>query len=80
MGLTIHYTLTVKCGTTFAFIENLLRRTQRLARKNGCAHVGKVLHAAETDPDAPPFFDCAPGQERRWHEGGPGTHGWLLEV
>lgn len=80
MGLTIHYTLTVKRGTTFAFIQNLLRRTQRLARKNGCAHVGKVLHSTETDPEVPEFFDCAPGIERRLHEGGRGTHGWLLEV
>ncbi len=80
MGLTIHYTLTVKRGTTFGFIKNLLRRTQRLARKNGCAHVGKVLHSTETDPDAPPFFCSVPGRERRLHEGGAGTNGWLLEV
>jgi hypothetical protein len=44
MGLTIHYKLSVKRGTQIAWIKNLLRRTQRLARKNGCAHVGKVLH------------------------------------
>lgn len=80
MGLTIHYTLSVKRGTKIAWVKNLLRRTQRLARKNGCAHVGKVLHSTETDADAPPFFDCAPGNERRLHEGGRGTHGWLLEV
>jgi hypothetical protein len=80
MGLTIHYTLSVKRGTLVRFITNLLRRTQRLARKNGCAYVGKVLHSTESDPDAPPFFDCVPGRERRLHGGGPGTHGWLLEV
>lgn len=80
MGLTIHYTLSVKRGTQIAWIKNLLHRTQRLARKNGCAHVGQVLHSAETDADAPPFFDCVPGRERRLHGGGRGTHGWLLEV
>jgi hypothetical protein len=80
MGLTIHYSLSVKRGTTFRFLKNLLRQTQRLARKNGCAHVGKVLHSTETDPDAPPFFDSVPGRERRLHGGGSGTHGWLLEV
>ena len=80
MGLTIHYTLSVKRGTEIRWLKNLLRRTQRLARKHGCARVGKVLHSSETDPDAPPFFDCAPGRERRLHEGGRGTHGWLLEV
>jgi hypothetical protein len=80
MGLTIHYTLSVKRGTTIGFVKNLLRRTQRRARKNGCAHVGKVLHSTETDADAPPFFSSAPGHERRLHSGGSGTHGWLLEV
>jgi hypothetical protein len=80
MGLTIHYTLSVKRGTKIVWLKNLLRRTQRLARKNGCAHVGKVLHAAETDADAPPFFDCAPGSGRRLHGGGGGSNGWLLEV
>ena len=80
MGLTIHYTVSVKRGTTVRFIKNLLRRTQRLARKNGCAHVGKVLHSWESDPEAPPFFDCVPGRERRLHGGGSGSYGWLLEV
>jgi len=80
MGLSISYTLSVKRGTTVRFLINLLRRTQRLARQNGCAGVGKVLEAAETDPDAPPFFDCAPGQKRRLHGGGRGSYGWLLEV
>lgn len=80
MGLTIHYTLSVKRGTTVRFVKTLLRHTQRLARRNGCAHVGKVLHSTESDPDAPPFFDSVPGRERRLHGGGSGTHGWLLEV
>jgi len=80
MGLTIHYTLSVKRGTRFREVRNVLRRLARHARKNGCAHVGKVLHSAESDPDAPPFFDCTPENERRLHEGGRGTQGWLLEV
>ena len=80
MGLTIHYTLSVKRGTTVPAIKNLLRRLQRRARRDGCAYVGKVLHSTGTDPDAPPFFDSVPGRERRWHDGGPGTNGWLLEV
>jgi hypothetical protein len=80
MGLTINYTLSVKRGTPFVFLKKLLRQTQRLARKIGCAHVGKVLHSSETDADAPPFFDCVPGRERRLHGGGSGSNGWLLEV
>ena len=80
MGLTIHYTLSVKRGTTFVALKNLLRRLQRRARQDGCAYVGKVLHSTESDPDAPPFFDCAAGHERRLHGGGRGTEGWLLEV
>ena len=79
MGLTIHYTLTVKRGTTVRWFKNLLHRTRRLALKIGCARVGPVLHSAETDPDAPEFFYTAPGVERR-PNGGPGTHGWVLEV
>jgi hypothetical protein len=80
MGLTIHYTLSVKRGTTVGWLKNLLRRTQRLARKLGCAHTGKVLFSTDEDPEAPPFFECAPGNGRRTDGGGPGTDGWLLEV
>lgn len=79
MGLTIHYTLSMKKGTTFRFLRDLLKGTARLARKIGCAHVGKVLHSTETDPTALPFFETYPGRERRL-AGGSGTHGWLLEV
>jgi hypothetical protein len=79
MGLTIHYTLSIKKGTTFGYLHDLLKGTARLARKIGCAHVGRVLHSTETDPTAPPFFETYPGNERRL-DGGPGTHGWLVEV
>ena len=79
MGLTIHYTLSVKKGTTVGFVRDLLKGTARLARKIGCAHVGRVLHSSEADPTAPPFFETRPGNERRL-AGGPGTHGWLVEV
>ena len=79
MGLTIHYTLRPARDMTVASLKNLLRRMQRSARRNGCAHVGRVLHSAEMDPSAPPFFETAPGCERRM-DGGPGTNGWLLEV
>ena len=79
MGLTIHYTLTVKKDTTVRGVLALLKGTGRLARKIGCAHVGKVLHSIETDPTAPPFFETCPGRERRL-AGGHGTHGWVLEV
>ena len=79
MGLTITYTLALKRGTTYRFLKNLLRRTQRLARKNGCARVGRLLHSTETDPDALIFFDSVPGRPRR-RCSGSGTFGWLLEV
>ena len=39
-----------------------------------------MLHSTETDADAPKFFDCVPGRERRLHGGGSGSNGWLLEV
>jgi hypothetical protein len=79
MGLTIHYTLSMKTGTPFRFLHTLLKSTARRARKNGCAHVGKILHSTEIDPTAPPFFETHPGHDRRLH-GGSGTHGWALEV
>jgi hypothetical protein len=79
MGLTIHYTLSVKKGTTVGQLKDLLKGTRRLARRIGCDCVGRILHSTETDPTAPPFFDSAPGNERLL-AGGPGTHGWLVEV
>ena len=79
MGLTIHYTLSVKNRTTHRFVQDLLKGTRRLARKIGCAHVGKILHSTETDPTSPPVFETHPGRERRL-VGGPGTHGWFVEV
>ena len=48
MGLTIHYTLSVKRGTTVRWLKNLLRRTQRLARKLGCADAGEILETSES--------------------------------
>lgn len=70
----------MKRGTRVRDLRKVLYRLARRARQNGCAHVGKVLHSAESDPAAPSFFDCAPGSERRLDGGGRGTHGWLLEV
>jgi len=79
MGLTIHYSLSVPRDSTRAFVRELIKATARQARNIGCAHVGKVLHATETDPAAPVFFDSHPSNERR-EIGGPGEHGWLVEV
>jgi len=79
MGLTIHYTLAVNKGTTVRFIRDLLRDSARLARRLGCPKVGKVLHATESDPAAPPFFETHPGNPDRMF-GGRGASGWLLEV
>lgn len=79
MGLTIHYTLTLKRGTTERWFKHLLRRTRRLALKIGCPKVGPVLDSVEIDLGAPEFFKTASGDERRLN-GGPGTRGWLLEV
>lgn len=79
MGLTIHYTLTVKRGTSVRWFKNLLHRTWRLALKSGCPLASKVLHSTESDPDVPEWFQVAPGNRSRLG-GGPGTHGWLLEI
>ena len=76
---TIHYTLSVRKGTTVGQLKDLLKGSRRLAQRIGCAYAGRILHSTETDPTAPPFFDTAPGRERRL-AGGRGTHGWLVEV
>jgi hypothetical protein len=79
MGLTIHYRLSVRRRSSVGLVLDLVKATARYARKIGCAHVGKVLHATETDPTAPVFFDSHPAHERRCI-GGPGEHGWLVEI
>ena len=79
MGLTIHYTLVGKDTLTDHDVRDRLRRTARLARKIGCARIGRVLRSTESDPDAPEFFDSRAGNERRLC-GGPRTDGWLLEI
>lgn len=79
MGLTIHYTLSVPKSSGMGFAFGLVKAMARYARKIGCAHVGKVLHATETDPTAPPFFCSHPACERR-PIGVPGEHGWLVEI
>jgi hypothetical protein len=79
MGLTIHYTLVGKNTLTDHAVRERLRRTARLARKIGCARIGRVLRSTESDPDAPEFFDSRAGNERRLC-GGPRTDGWLLEI
>jgi len=79
MGLTIHYTLVGQNTLTERDVRARLRRTARLARRIGCARIGRVSHSAKSDPDAPEFFDSHAGNERRLF-GGPGTDGWLLAI
>jgi hypothetical protein len=79
MGLTIHCTLTATRKLDEREVRQRVQQTARLARRIGCAHVGKVLPSAATDPDAPKFFDNVAGRERRMF-GGARTRGWLVEV
>jgi len=79
MGLTISYTLSATRRLDEEEVRQRVQRTARYARKIGCAHVGKVLRASESDPDAPEFFDSVAGRERRMF-GGPRTRGWLVEI
>ena len=79
MGLTIHYTINATHSLGEKAVLERVRKTARLARRIGCAHVGKILPSAGSDPDAPKFFDSVAGRERRLF-GGPRTQGWLVEI
>jgi hypothetical protein len=79
MGLTIHYTLSVKQDLASGPIYEMARRTADYARKIGCAKVSKLIPAEAHPEDAPLFFrvgkrqDGAFGAVRPWR-------GWLVDV
>jgi len=79
MGLTISYTLSATQRLDEKEVRQRVRRTARYARQIGCAYVGKVLRASDSDPDAPEFFYSFAGRERRLFRG-PRTRGWLVEI
>ena len=79
MGLTIHYTLTVKTEVSPGVVRELVRRTADYARKIDCAQVGEPFRA-EADSDAAPiFFPVGNPKDRRFGGAMP-RRGWLVDV
>jgi hypothetical protein len=79
MGLTIHYTCSVKDDLSSGPIYQMAQRTADYARKIGCAKVSPLIPAKEHPEDAPLFFrvgkakDGTFGAVRPWR-------GWLVDV
>ena len=79
MGLTIHYTLTVKADLPAAPIYEMARRTTDYARKIGCAKVGKLIPAEENSHEAPLFLPVGKPKEGCFRGVLP-WRGWLVNV
>jgi hypothetical protein len=76
MGLTIHYTLSLKEKVSAAVVRELARRTADYARKIGCAEVGGLLRAEKHGHLASHFFRVSEGF---YHCAEPET-GWLVQI
>jgi hypothetical protein len=79
MGLTIHYTLTLKDDVTSAPIHEMARRTADYAHKIGCAEVGELLRADESTDDARLLFRIGKRKDRCFSSVPP-WRGWLVAV
>lgn len=60
MGLTIHYTLSVKENLSAGVVRELAQRTAHYARKIGCAAVGEPFRAEQGGNCAPLQFAIRP--------------------
>jgi hypothetical protein len=79
MGLTIHYTLSLKEDLALGVVHELARRTRDYARTIGCAQAGEPFRA-ETDEDAAPiFFPVGNPRDGRFGGARP-VRGWLVDV
>jgi hypothetical protein len=69
MGLTIHYTLSVKGNLSAGVVSELARRTAQYARKIGCANVSAPFRAEEDGNYAPLLFSIRKpkANEQRTH-------------
>jgi hypothetical protein len=81
MGLTIHYTLSLKQDVSPGVIRELARRTADYARKIGCARASEPKRAEENEDLAPFFFPVGKQKKNEGTFSGVGPkHGWLVEV
>src|SRR5882672_4885390 len=79
MGLTIHYTLTVKQDLAAGPIYEMARRTTDYARKIGCAKVSKLISAEENPEEAPMFQRVGKPADGCWRVVLP-WRGWLVNI
>ena len=79
MGLTIHYTLSLKEDVSLDVVCELVRRTALYARKIGCAKVSPLLRAEKCEGLAPLYFSPrqSKGSFLTWVEP---ECGWLAQV
>jgi hypothetical protein len=79
MGLTIHYTLSLKEEVSAAVVRELARRTADYARKIGCAEVGGLLRAEKHEDLATLFFKVGKAEDGFYSSAAP-ERGWLVQV
>ena len=76
MGLTIHYTLSLREELSAGVVRELVRRTGQFARKIGCAEVGGVLRAEKNGHLATHFFRVT----EDFYSTAEPERGWLIQV
>jgi len=79
MGLTIHYTLSVKADISSGVVRELVRRTAQYARKIGCAEIGGLLRAERHPDGAALFFRVGKPKDDCYAAAAP-EGGWLVHV
>jgi hypothetical protein len=85
MGLTIHYTLSVKADISLGVVRELVKRAAQYARKIGCAQVGELLRAEQEENHEPLFFPIGKrktrgGLREQLCGAAVPTRGWLVHV
>jgi hypothetical protein len=76
MGLTIHYTLSLREEISAGVVHELVRRTGQFARKIGCAEVGGVLRAGKNGHLASHFFRVS----EDFYSFAAAESGWLIQI
>ncbi len=81
MGLTIHYTLSVKENLSAGVDRELARRTAHYARKIGCAEASEPYRAEAGGSYAPLFFEVGkPKSNDSFFNVVQPLRGWLVNV
>src|SRR5437867_2108833 len=79
MGLTIHYTFSVKENISAGVVRELVHRAAHYARKIGCAEVGDLLRVRQNQDIAPLFFRVGRPKDQCYAAAAP-ERGWLVQV